>query len=434
MISRLIKQAIQLFADKKLRPYWVSRGMVASLFFLFGILLREAGYEANEVLVAWIFVYITQALLLLSLDKVLKSFSSGSHNKMVVACSVLACTTTIGMIALGVNLWLFSFTTIMLLPVLREAIHNGTLYVRDRKWEFGANLASLCANELGKAFGALFIFLFGYISSIDERFMAAFLLVLIGLSIRSHNNAKRQDNVRSYDPHLKIGHLGRGYVSVASIHNGAFTAIKAILSLMVFEILSEKADIDSIITTLATAVSVVLLFGMALFQIIQNHIEPLLKSVYKNGLFTISLLILTCFACAGFSISVLFSLGLVNAKLAAYGLAITIAMIIAMGSLFTLGSLQFLDKAFGTESNEGFDLRKSTLHHAWIGSSFAPSVFLGIYLGLLLFWSPLLSGIICLGLIFITEIYVTVSSVILMKQASILEETDADSMKVKAPS
>lgn len=417
MIQRVARQAVQLAKDPELKPYWIARGVVASLFFLFGILLRESGYSPHEVIGAWIAVYIAQAALLLTLDKAAKHWSGNIHGSLVLITAVGSLVGMAIMALVGVKLIWFSAATILLLPVLRESIHNGTLYIRDQRWEFGVNLASLCANEMGKGFGAFFIFLIGYMSSIDERLMAGLIVVLVILCVRNHWNQKRSGKDNAFDPNLDIGPLGRGYVKVSTIHNGAFTAIKAVLSLLVFEILTTKADIDSIITSLATAVSICLLIGMALVQILQNKAEKILRAVYRSSLFSISLAILMFLSISALTIVSLFLAGTINADLASYGLATVIALIMAAGSLFTLGTLQYLDKAFGLNKDSGADFRKATMHHAWIGASFAPSVFLGGYLIALMFTNALNAGVMCLVAICMAEVYVTCKSIQLNREA-----------------
>lgn len=411
MIRRLARQATQLLGDKQLRPYWSSRGLIASLFFLFGILLRESGYQATEVLGAWVVVYLAQATLLLSLDRLIKRASARRHQAVIVSCALGACASTLGMVILGTHLALLSITTILLLPVLREAIHNGTLYIRGQTWEFGPNLASLLANETGKAIGALLIFLFGYLSSIDDQWMAGFLLVLILVSIRSHTASQSATPDHATPGDIDIGPLGRGFVMIASLHNGAFMAVKAVLSLIVFDMLATETDLDNIITTLAAAVSVALLGGMVLFQVMQAHIEPVLKRLYRDGLFTLSLGVLTGLSLASASAVLLFQLGVLSATLAAYSLAVLIALFMAIGSLFSLGSLQFLDNAFGLHETTSLGIKKAAMHRAWIGSSFAPSAFLLLYLGLLSYCDSLLAGLITLGVIALAEVVATAMSI-----------------------
>lgn len=419
MIGRLARQTIELVKDKKLRPYWSARGLIASLFFLFGILLREAGYEATEVLMAWIVVYLSQAMLLLSFDYIVKRKGSARlHSATIIGCSMIACASTLGMILLGTQLVFFSITTILLLPVLRESIHNGTLYIRSNQWIFGANMASLIANEAGKATGALLIFLFGYLSSLNEQWMAVFLLALIIISIRVHTTSATSALFNAPDNHSTIGPFGKGFVIVSSAHNGAFMAAKAILSLIVFDMLATETNIDNVITSLAGAISIGLLLGMALFQLMQKHIEPFLKNIYRNGLLTFSLSVFTLLSLLSLVTVVLFYADLIGATFAAYSLSVMIALYMALGSLFTLGTLQFLDNAFGVNEGDSFQLKKEAMHRAWIGSSFTPSLFLLMYLGLLAVCDALLAGMLSLFAILLAEIAVTKKSMRLEQQST----------------
>jgi hypothetical protein len=90
-----------------------------------------------------------------------------------------------------------------------------------------------------------------------------------------------------------------------------------------------------------------------------------------------------------------------------YLIAVVIATSLAVGGLFSLGTLKFLDRAFKNDKS----LRKSTLHYSWIGSTLAPPAIIALYLLLGFVCEPMTASIIILTIIFVIEIAVTVFAI-----------------------
>jgi hypothetical protein len=93
--------------------------------------------------------------------------------------------------------------------------------------------------------------------------------------------------------------------------------------------------------------------------------------------------------------------------MARYLIAAVIATSLAVGGLFSLGTLKYLDRAFKNDKS----LRKSTLHYSWIGSTLAPPVIMALYLLLGFVCEPMTAAITILTFIFVVEIAVTVFAI-----------------------
>lgn len=411
-MRRLIQQGFQLALDPALRSYWISRGLIASVFFLFGILLRESGYTNIEVIVAWIVVYIAQSALLITLDTLNRRYEGAYNRPIVMLCTGAAIAYLFVMSLIEINLVGFTLVAVLMLPVLRECIHNGTLYIRDeRTWALGKNLASLYANEMGKGFGAAFIFAMGYFSDLGSTYVAGFLLVLMSLSMAqylSHHRGKEKD---TFTGSADIGAGGIGYVRISFLHNGCFTSIKAILSLVVFDVLNQSRDLDSVITVLASVVSVMMVVGLILYQVFQERLIGVLRHAYRTHFISQAIGLLTLISISLTLTVYAFSWGWLGNITTGYLISIGISLLMALGGLFTLGALQYLDDIFGdTNDPQRHDRRKTTLHRAWVSSSLAPALILGLYCLGNLYLDSLANALLCLTVISIIEVGVTVYS------------------------
>jgi len=412
MISRVITLTQQLLFDIKLSGYWLSRGLITSVYFLFGILLRESGYSNFEVIVAWMSVYISQATLLLALDYLNKKYS-GRHQ--MIGTLVPGSISIAGLAFMSfttIDLLWFSASAILMLPLLRESIHTGTLYIRDQEhWSLGKNLASLYANEMGKGFGAFFIFALGYLSNINGQYVAVFILSLLIVSIFEYLIARHRPDAPDFTGDVDIGPGGRGYVRISMLHNACFFGVKAILTLVVFDVLSASRDINSVITTLATVVSIMMVVGLVVLQIFKDRFVQLLRKMYKTHFITQSIGLITLVVIALTITTYLFAFGFLEATTTGYLLSIGIALLMAFGGLFSLGALQYLDDVFwNPEDTRRDDKRKTTLHHAWVSSSFSPAILLGIYCVGTLLLSTMINALLILTIISVVEIIVTLYS------------------------
>jgi len=404
MTSRLFKQTLQLALDKDLQPYWISRALIASLFFLFGILLRNIGLVNEKVIVAWIVVSVAQAATLLSLDWIARKYHPRVHWRITQIMALVALASATIMIFTGLHLVWFSVATISMLPLIREATHTGMIHIRDRKdWVLGNNVSFLYANEASKGLGAVFIVVLGYLSSIGSETVAAFLSVLLIICIKQSLSKNSGPGRELYDPSERIGAAGKRYVLISFIHNGAFSGSKYIMSLVLFDLVSKSSGVENVIIVIAGGLSITMVLGIVIMQALRHRIEALVRTLPRVSLMTLALAGLTSLVALGAALTSLSFVPGVEASYLGYGIAFVIAALMAFGGLFSLGTMKFLDRIFAKAP----DLRKSTLHYCWIGSSFSPAIFMGAYLVLEWFLPSLVAGAWILGIILIAEIFIT---------------------------
>lgn len=404
MTGKFLRQSFQFITDRNLHPYWVSRALVASLFFLFGILLRDAGLINEKVIIAWIVVGVAQGAVLLGLDHIAKKFRPRIHWYLVHAFAAVALVSVLVMTVRGLEAGLFTLATVAILPLIRELTHDGMIHIRDRKdWVLGNNVAFLYANEASKGLGAAFIVLLGYFSSLGSEWVAGFLAVLFVLCIGQSFLGGLKGEREPFDPNANIGPIGRRYVLINFVHNGAFSSSKWIMSLVLFDLISKTTGVENVIMVVAGGLSITMILGMVAIQPLNNRIRELAKGLPGVSILTLSLLALTGHVLAGAGITIMALTTAIEPIILGYGLAMLIAGMMAFGGLFSLGTMKFLDTAF----RDNPDLRKSTLHYCWIGSAFSPSVFMSLYLVLDLAMPSIHAGAWILGVIALIEIAIT---------------------------
>jgi hypothetical protein len=247
--------------------------LVVSVYFLFGILLREAGFSNQEVILAWVVVGLAQGALLFGMDALARKLPGNTHGTLVRGLAIASLILAAVMAYQGISLVWFSAMAILMLPMVRESVHAGIFYVRDKEgWALGTNIASFYANEMGKGFGALSIFFLGYFSSIGSQYVAAFIALCLAACIGKSFAEKITIDNDQYDPKIGIGAAGRSYVIISTAHNGAFFAMKSILTLILFDLLI-AGETKSVIILLAAAISIFMLLGMVGLNLIKERIE-----------------------------------------------------------------------------------------------------------------------------------------------------------------
>lgn len=402
MIGKVAHQTFQLFTDKNLLGYWTARAIISSLLFLFGILLRNAGFVNDKVVIAWIVVGLTQGVMLIGLDKMLKRRGAKLHFRMTQVLAVVSVCSAVTMMFRGVSLELFSLTTIAMMPLIRELTHAGMLHLRDRTdWVLGKNVAFIYANESGKALGAAFVVLLGYFSSIGDTYLAGFiaalLLVCLAYTVLQQTDIEKD----AFDPAEKIGRIGRRYVWLNMAHNAAFSASKSILSLVLFDVVANRGRVEDVILMIAATLSIVMVFGIIAMQAVGGRLENLMSRIPRLGMMTMSVALLAGVVAfgAGGTLAAMSTESPQALTIISYAIALSIGGLMAFGGLFSLGTMKFLDKAF----HDNLNLRKSTLHYCWIVGAFSPSVVLFGYLVLDWYLPTIEAGMMALVAILLLE-------------------------------
>jgi hypothetical protein len=91
------------------------------------------------------------------------------------------------MIPFGLDLFLISTLIVLLQPAIREAIHDGMVYVRERSdWPLGVDVASALSNEIGKSLGALLISIVGLLMALGVDYLMMGLITFCLIIIWGH--------------------------------------------------------------------------------------------------------------------------------------------------------------------------------------------------------------------------------------------------------
>lgn len=202
----MIAAITSLLFDLKLKSYWFARGLTVALAVLFGVILKEYGFETSTILLSWCMLYLAKGLSFLSID----SLSPRKQSELAsIGCYLaIACAGVI--IVYGMDLVVISALIVFLQPAIREAIHDGTVYVRERQdWPLGVDVASALSNEIGKSLGAVLISVVGLLMALGVDWLMLGLIVFSLIIIWGHQTpALAEDNGNAPEAHtstLKSG-------------------------------------------------------------------------------------------------------------------------------------------------------------------------------------------------------------------------------------
>lgn len=374
----LLIQIKQLIFQKELSTYWYARGLQTALLFLFGSIFKKMDYSVSDVFLFWSFLYFLQSSLFFSIDY----FSGISKNIWLNITNGLSVIFIAMILLMGFNPFYFTGLVVCMQPALRESIHESMIYVRERKnWELGVDVASAFLNEGGKAVGGLSIALFGFLLELNEVFFF-FFLFLVSFSLFfmfKFPVSSASDSIVE-----NIGAKAKKYLTMSVIHNGAFFAVQAFLSIVMIDKIQEAGFSNNVLSIMGVVISVAMITGLIINNLIKKRLGKNINETESASMLWISLGSLTLII---FVINVFIWLNhfsLISTSILAIIIGFGIGSLQAMGGFFTIGTLQFLDLNFKKKKEEIQPyFKKKVLHWNMTLCGFSPGIFLiGLVLAL----------------------------------------------------
>jgi hypothetical protein len=371
-----------LLIDLKLRGFWFARGLIVALGLMFGVILKEYGFDTATILISWCILYVAKGLSFLSVDSL---SPERQHRISNVAC-FLAIGCAVLMAFVGINLVVMSAFIVLLQPAIREAIHDGTVYVRERgDWPLGVDVASALSNEIGKSLGAALISVVGLLMAMGVSWLMVGLAAFSLIIIWGHQKPALPDISSEKTParaaHPRIGPVAKGFLCMSFIHNGVFFAIQSFLSLALYDLLVEGGFGADIIGTLGLMLTAMMIIGLMVFSWFRKRAGTLTEGHGRSPMLGFALGSLALLASLSFVVIGLWQSGLIGSGLTALLIGTLMGMLMAFGGFFTLGALQLLDAIYRHKApSERNECRKRVLHLNMMICQFSPAmVLLGIY-------------------------------------------------------
>ena len=367
----LLTQIKQLIFQKELSTYWYARGIQTALLFLFGAILKKMDYSVSDVFLFWSFLYFLQSSLFFSIDY----FSGISKNIWLNITNGLSVISIAMILLVGFNPFYFTVLVVCMQPALRESIHESMIYVRERKhWALGVDVASAFLNEGGKAVGGLSIALFGFLLELNE---ILFFLFLCFVSISLFFMFKFPVSGASEDISERIGANAKKYLTMTVVHNGAFFAGQAFLSIIMIDKIQEAGFSNNVLSIMGVVISIAMISGLIINNLIKKRLGKNINETENASMLWISLSALTFIVLIINLFVLLEYFSIISPSILAISIGFGIGCLQAIGGFFTIGTLQFLDLNYKEENAVvQSKLKKRVLHWNMTLCGFSPGVFL----------------------------------------------------------
>lgn len=374
----MIAAVTSLLFDLNLKSYWFARGLTVALAVLFGVILKEFGYETTTILLSWCALYLAKGLSFLSID----ALSPARQSRLAALGCYLAIACAGVMMSQGMTVWMLSALIVLLQPAIREAIHDGTVYVRERQdWPLGVDVASALSNEVGKSLGAVLIGVVGVLMALGSNWLMLGLIAFSLIIIWGHRKPALPDSLTTSTEaalqHPRIDATAKAYLSMSFIHNGVFFAIQGFLSLALYDLLKAGGFGSDTIGTLGVLLTVVMILGLMAYSWFRKRAGQLPGGNGKSPMLAFSVGSLALLSTACFVVIGLWQADVIGPATTALMIGSLMGLLMAFGGFYTLGTLQLLDAIYRyapeTDRNAG---RKRVLHLNMMVCQFSPAVVL----------------------------------------------------------
>lgn len=358
--------------DGNLKPYWLSRAMTFATAMLFGVVLKEMGYDTLTVILVWAGMLAIQTVILFGLGMVSESIQ---HRLSVwgVWVSVAA---ALWMIAFGPSLALFFVLILTQVPVVREGVISGMVYVRVRSdWPLGSDVASGIMNETAKIFGALIVSALAILIGLHMSWFLFSLIVIVLLILWTFPSLPETQSSGSGVP--RVGKTARRYLWMSLVHNGCIVGIQSFLTLAMYDLLKEAGFGSATIGVLGTILAVMMLIGLMVYATMRKRAGQMVTEPGTSPIFVLSMISLALVSVAAFVFVWLWQAQLISPLTTAMAIGSINGLFAALVGLYSVGTFQLMDASYRNLSVDDKSARLRVVFHLNMTvSHLAPAIML----------------------------------------------------------
>ncbi len=167
------------------------------------------------------------------------------------------------------------------------------------------------------------------------------------------------------------------YLTMSVVHNGAFFAVQAFLSIIMIDKIQEAGFSNNVLSIMGVVISIAMVSGLIINNLIKKRLGKNINETENASMLWISLSVLT-FIVLVINLFIIFEyFSIISPSVLAIAIGFRIGCLQAIGGFFTIGTLQFLDLNYKEENAVvQSKLKKRVLHWNMTLCGFSPGIFL----------------------------------------------------------
>lgn len=327
--------------DGTFKSYWLARAVTVAVSVLFGVTLKEMGYDSLTVLLAWSALLLLQTVQLFALGVLSERTQHGLSvwgGWFSVACAIW-------MLVFGESLAAFFLLILAQVPAVREGVISGMVYVRMRTdWPLGSDVASAIMNEAAKIFGALIICVLALSIGwgMPIFIMANIVIVLVILWALP----KLPPGTESGGGIPSVGRNARRYLWMSFVHNGCMVGIQSFLTLAMYDLLKEAGFGSATIGVLGTVLALMMLIGLMVYASVRKRAGRLVTEPGTSPIFIVSMISLALVSVITFLVVALWQAQVLSPLTSAIAIGCLNGLFAALVGLYSVGTFQLMDASY----------------------------------------------------------------------------------------
>lgn len=401
--------------DGNFKSYWLSRAMTVAISVLFGVFLKEMGYDSLTVILAWSALLLIQTVQLFGLGLV----SERKQHQLSHWGGWFSVICALWMMIYGASLVPFFLLILAQVPAVREGVISGMVYVRIRTdWPLGSDVASAVMNEAAKIFGAIIIsalsIVIGYSMSWLMVCMIAIILIILWAFPKLPETAASASGKTP-----SIGGTARRYLWMSFVHNGCIIGVQSFLTLAMYDLLKEAGFGSGTIGILGTLLALMMLIGLMVYASVRKRAGQMVTEPGSSPIFVLSMIALALVCLMALLSVSLWQAQIISPLSTAIAIGCINGLMAALVGLYSVGTFQLMDASYRNLSVEDKSARLRVVFHLNMTvAHLAPAIVLFfIYLGFRFLPDMAALSVVVTGIIALVEIILIGVSLSLAREA-----------------